>query len=296
MKKLTLLILINTLISLSLSAQETEEKKPSPWKLNGSASLNFVQSSFTNWSAGGNNSVAGTTSSNLKLLYSKEKINWETNLALAYGLTFLEGDRRKNDDKIDFASKFGYEAFKYWSYTGLVTFKSQFDKGYASYPVTENSKYNSKFMAPGYLTLSLGMDYKPNADFSVLISPISAKFTFVNDTLLSNQGAFGVNKGEKLVTAWGALISATYNKKLHENISLSTKLDLFSNLLDSPENVVVDWNAKIIFNITKYIKANIDMQLKYDDLIKIYDDTGAKVSGAKAQFKQVLGIGFSYVF
>ena len=298
MKKYLLLFLIFIFTILNLLAQTdtAKVKVPSPWKLTGSTSLNFVQSSFTNWSSGGDNSVAGTAFGKLGLVYKKDKINWESTLDLAYGLTFVGSDRRKNDDKIDFASKFGYKAFKYWDYSGLVTFKSQFDKGYAKYPVEDKAKYNSKFFAPAYLTLSIGMDYKPNNNFSLLISPLSAKLTFVNDDYLSEQGAFGVDKGERLLAAYGALIRSTYSKKFNDVITTSSKLELFSNLLDSPEKVAINWEGKVILTVTKFIKANLDMQLMYDDKVKYYAADKSLESGAKVQFKQVLGIGFSFAF
>ncbi|MDR1056428.1 MAG: DUF3078 domain-containing protein [Prevotellaceae bacterium] len=293
-KYLLLTFILTSYVTISFAQTDTTKKEPSPWKLTGVSSLNFVQSSFTNWSAGGNNSVAGTVAGKLNILYKKDKITWETNLELAYGLTFLEGEKRKNNDKIDFSSKFGYQAFKYWNYTGLLSFKSQFDKGYASYPVTDKNAYNSKFFAPAYLILSLGMDYQPIPDFSLLISPITAKFTFVYDDYLSGLKAFGVDENENLYAAWGAYVKSAYTKKLHENIVLGTVVELFSNLLDSPENVAINWELKFDFNITKFIKSNLYTQLMYDDRTKIYE--GGKTFGAKVQFKQVLGVGFAYIF
>jgi hypothetical protein len=283
-------------ISAKAEPESSEKvKKVSPWKLSGNSALNFVQSSFSNWAAGGKNAIAGTASSNLKLVYKKEKITWENTLDMAYGLTYQGSDRSKNNDKIDFSSKIGYFAFKNWSYTFLGSFKSQFDKGYAKYPVTEGAMYNSRFAAPAYIGLSLGMDYKPCPDFSLVISPVSSKFTLVLDDTLSKLGVFGVHPGKKAYYEFGAYLKSTYSKKLHDNINLNTKLELFSNLLKTPENIHVSWELKIDMKVTKFISSKIEFQLLYDDKTKIRHDDGT-LSGPKVQFKEVLEIGFSYSF
>ena len=95
----------------------------------------------------------------------------------------------------------GLEAGNGWYYSGLLSFKSQFASGY-DYDV-EPKKMISKFMAPGYLTAALGMDYKTDG-FSVLMAPVSGKFTFVNDQTLSDDGAFGVDPGKKARAELGA--------------------------------------------------------------------------------------------
>lgn len=284
------------LITTNLYAQTDTIKKPiSPWKLTGTMALNFAQSSFTNWAAGGNNAIATSASGKFRLIYKKNKFLWETYNELAYGLTYIEGEKRKTEDRIDLATKFGYEAFKYWNYTGLVTFRTQFDKGYASYPVTDVQKYNSKFFAPAFLQLSLGLDYRPNDNFSLLISPLSSRFTFVYDDYLSGLGAFGVTPGENLYSAWGALIKTTYTQKLHENISLNTMLELFSNLLDSPENVAINTEINLDMKVTKYITSRINTQLIYDDKTKTIK-ADRSVVGPRVQFRQVLTVGIMYMF
>ena len=216
-------------------------------------------------------------------------------LATAYGLTYQGSDKSKNNDKLDCSSKLGYLAFKNWSYTFLGSFKSQFDKGYAKYPVTDDALHNSRFAAPAYVGLSFGMDYKPCPDFSLMISPVSSKFTLVLDDTLSNLGAFGVHPGERIYYEFGAYLKSTYSKKLHANIALNTKLELFSNLLKTPENVYVNWELMLDMKVTKFISAKIELQLLYDDKTKIINADGTR-SGPKVQFKEVLGIGFSYSF
>ena len=301
MRKILVLLALQGFVFVSLIYARTdppaadEVKKVSPWKFSGNSSLNFVQSSYNNWAAGGKDAVAGTASSNLRLIYKREKVTLENTLDMAYGLTYQGSNRSKNNDKIDFSSKLGYLAFKSWSYTFLASFKSQFDKGYAKYPVTEGAMYNSRFASPAYIGLSLGMDYKPSPNFSLVISPLSSKFTLVLDDTLSKLGVFGVHPGKHAYYEFGAYLKSTYSQKLYTNINLNTKLELFSNLLKNPENIYANWELTLNMQVTKFISTKIELQLLYDDKTKIRNDDGTQ-SCPKVQFKEVLGIGFSYNF
>lgn len=289
MKKAILLLTL-LLLNSSLILAQDETKKDSHWKLSGNNSLNFVQATYNNWAAGGENSIAGAASSSLFLKYNKNKASFEANLLLAYGQTFQGSKRSKNEDKIDFSSKYGYLAIKNWNYTALISVRTQFDKGYAKYPIEEGAVYNSKFMAPGFIVLSLGMDYKPSSNFSLLLSPISGKLTIVLDDSLSNIRAFGVPKGEKVNKEFGAFIKTVFTAKLKDNISLRSTFDIFSNLLEQPENMDINWELSLDMRISKLISSKITFNYMYDDNFRIGD------KGPRGQFKQVMGLGFSYMF
>ena len=163
------------------------------WTIGGVISVNGQQVSLTNWAAGGNNSISIGGLANVFARYRKGKISWDNNLEIGYGVIKQGNNKKwwKNDDKIQITSKIGREAAKHWYYSALADFRTQFVDGY-NYP--NDSVYISRFMAPGYGLLSLGMDYKPNDHFSAFISPATVKFTFVNDDKLASTGAFGVQK------------------------------------------------------------------------------------------------------
>ncbi|MDR1897119.1 MAG: DUF3078 domain-containing protein [Prevotellaceae bacterium] len=288
-----LLCLLNSSVMQAQTAEKKPEpKKPSLWKYNGSTNLNFVQSSYSNWSSGGENAIAGSTGGNIKLNYAKAKLSWENGLTLGYGLTYQGSKRSKNNDRIDFYSKFGYKAFGKVDYTAQVTFNTQFDKGYARYPIAKDALYNSKFMSPATLVLAVGFDYKPSGDFSLVLSPISGKFTFVLDDSLSKIGVYGVTRDKHVYYELGAYVRANYNKKIKNNITISSYMDIFSNLLRDPEKADINWDFTLTVNVTKYISSNLNFQLKYDDDTKHI--TAGK--GPAVQFKQTLGIGFGYNF
>jgi hypothetical protein len=289
MKKI--FILLTVFFTNIIAAQEV--KIPSPWKYSGTSYLNLTQSSFSNWSAGGENSISiGVGINNIRLNYNKQKISWENGLTLGYGLLYQGSKRSKTNDVIDFFSKFGYKAFGKFNYATQITFKTQFDKGYPKYPITPESKYNSKFMSPASGILSLGFDYKPNTAFSLYLSPISGKYTLVLDDSLSKVGVYGVKPDRKAYYELGTSIRTTYNKNIATNIALGITIDMFSNLLENPENVDISADINVNFKVTKYISSNLNLQLKYDDNTKNIDPE----KGAALQFKQVLGLALSYNF
>lgn len=229
---------------------------------------------------------------NLFANYAKAKNAWDNTLKLEYGL-LKQGDdgTRKSIDKIDFVTKYGHQASKKWYYTALLDFKSQFAKGYdyGKNEVDPDVKV-SNFLAPAYILLSLGMDYKPNETFSAYISPITGKITVVNDDDLSDAGAFGVDPGDKVRTEFGALSKLTLKKTIAKNVDLKSTLDLFTAYSETFGNIDVNWDLMINMKVNEFLTASINTTLVYDDDVE-YEDKGVKV-----QFKEILGIGLSYKF
>lgn len=276
------------------------------WKTGGVVSLSFSQTSLSNWASGGQNSMAMSGLFTGFANYKKGKSVWDNSLDLGYGL-LRQGDEdfRKTDDKIDFLSKYGQEAFKNFYYAALLNFKTQFSPGY-NYP--DVSKKISDFLSPAYLTLALGLDYKPNAYFSAFVAPVTGKFTFVTDKGLSDSGAFGVEPGETVKSELGGYIRTIYTKsdfksEFMKNLSFTTKIDLFSNYLKNPQNIDVSWEILLSMKVNKYINVNFNTHLIYDDDILILNDrngNGIQESGegsmSRVQFKEILGVGFSYKF
>jgi len=292
MKKLFVATSLLLFTSAAFAQQDTV------WRRGGLISLNLTQVSLTNWAAGGENSVAASAIVNYYANYKRGKNAWDNNLDLGYGM-LMQGkdDARKTDDKIDFTSKYGREAFGHWYYSALVNFRSQFAAGY-NYP--NDSVPISKFLAPAYITLALGMDYKPNPHFSLFISPATIRWLIVNDDDLNHIGAFGVDTDAVVKTEFGALLKATLNVDLAKNTNLQTSLDLFSNYLEDPQNIDVNWQLLLSVKISKFFSASLSTQLIYDDntTLTFYksDNTTVDHTGPGVQFKEVLGIGLSYNF
>jgi Protein of unknown function (DUF3078) len=293
MKKLIFTLCALSLTSLANAQQDTI------WRRGGLLACNFSQVSLTNWAAGGQNSIAGNAIVNYFANYKKDKNVWDNTIDLGYGLIMQgkNGDLIKSDDKIELSSKYGREALNHWYYSALVNFRSQFTSGY-NYP--NDTVVISKFLAPGYALIALGMDYKPNEDFSLFLSPITARFVIVNDKLLSDAGAFGVDAGKKVKTEVGAYLKATFKKDLNASLNLQTSLDLFSDYLDNPSNIDVNWQLLLSVKVSKFLSASLSTQVLYDDNTQLtfYKSDGITVNhvGPGTQFKEVIGIGFAYKF
>ncbi len=280
------------------------------WKTGGILAVNLAQTSLTNWAAGGQNSVAVNGIFSLFANLKQDKSTWDNSLDLGYGILKQGGkdeDPKKTDDKIDFLSKYGRKAFSNFYYAVLVNFKTQMTPGY-NYPDVTNKI--SDLFAPAYLLAALGMDYKPNPNFSAFLAPLTTKFTFVNNDKLSAAGAFGVEPGEKLKSEFGGYLRAIYTKndftrEFLKGVSLTSKIDLFSNYAENPQNIDVTWENLISMKVNKYISVSLNTVLIYDDNIEIAVDrnddgtidAGELASpGSRVQFKEIFGVGFSYNF
>lgn len=317
MKKITLLpglIVCFVIISLSVKCQSTDSTIY--WTNGGFASIVFNQISLTNWAKGGESSLSSAAFLNLFANYKKDGFQWDNSLDLGYGIQSGEElGLRKNEDKIDLNSKVGLNAFNQVFYTALLNLKTQFTYGY-NYP--NDTDVVSKFFAPAYLIISLGLDYKPADYFSVYLSPATGRFIFVLDQRLADQGAYGVekavydnngnliNNGKTLKPEFGAYLKAFFKKDIIENVNLESKLALFNNYTDKDpgnrKNIDVDWETNIVMKINKFITANLILHLIYDENIKVpifekVNGVKTKVGeGSRLQIKQVFGLGFSYKF
>lgn len=286
------------------SFAQTETPVDTSWKKGGMGSVNFNQVAFSNWAAGGENSVSGAAFLTLFANYAKNRLAWDNQLDLAYGL-LKSGTAKvvKSEDKIDLNSKVGYkvsDVSKFY-YTFLFNFKSQFANGYDYKNDTLREHPISRFLAPAYLLYSIGVDYKPNDNFSLYLSPLTGRTIIVNDDDLSQAGAFGVDPGKKSLTQLGAYLRATYKKDVFTNVNFQTKLELFSNYLENPQNIAVNHEILIAMKINKFLSANIGTQMIYDDIVPvtvIKETSGVKEmkTGPRLQFKEVFGIGLSYKF
>jgi hypothetical protein len=294
MKKLLLLLM---LIPGALYSTEKIDSLRS-WNFGGLAAFNFSQVSLTNWAAGGQSSTSGVALFNVFGIYKKDNVSWENSLDMGYGLLKERNNHAvKSNDKFDFNSKFGLKKTEKLYYSTLFNFKTQFAPGY-NYPNTTDAI--SRFMAPAYITLSLGADYKPNKLISIFVSPLTGKMTIVSDTTLSALGAFGVEPGKMVRTEIGSFVKFELKTEIMKNVSLISKLDLFSNYFHNPENIDVNWDVLINMKINDFLSANLITSLIYDDDIKtdvhLNNEGVIESRGPKVQFKEMFGLGLNVKF
>lgn len=300
MKRFSTLVL-GLFICIAVIGQEKTEP-PKLWKKVGDFSINFSQVSFSNWAAGGKNSVSGVALFNYSANYAKDRMSWDNSLNMGYGL-MKEQDRSvvKSEDKLEINSKVGYKMTEggKWFFTGLTNFRTQFADGY-NYTNKDNPVRISSLLAPAYLTFAAGFDYKPTDKFSLFLSPLSSKFTFVADDDLSAAGAFGVDPGKKSRAEMGGTLKAELKFAIAKNVDAVTNLGLFSNYLKNPQNIDVNWDFRLNMKVNEYLSANLLTNLIYDDDIKVpidsNDDGVIDGTGRRIQLKQLFGAGLSVKF
>ncbi len=272
--------------------------------------LYLNQVSFTNWNAGGANSISGIITGLATARYKQKKWFWNSSFNMRYGLNKQESQgMRKTEDVIEVISNIGLEKDKKsnWFYSGRFSFNTQFANGF-NYPDREIPI--SRFLAPGYMFLGIGMEYGRHIErMSFYASPFTFKTTFVLDKDLSNRGAFGVEpaiydlegnlirEGRKARQELGILLTNSYQEDLFENIKVNSLLRLYTDYLNSFGNIDIEWELNLDMKVNKYVKATLGSHLRYDNDIKTLVErdeiTNEKtvVKGAKLQWKQILGVG-----
>lgn len=296
----------------STSAEEQEEAVIF-WTKKNALGMNFNEVAFVNWNSGGNNSVSAAFYGNFERNYQKELLSWKTNSTVKIGLSAQEGrELRKTEDQIAINSTAGYrrDSTSNFRYSAKFNFNTQFAAGYR-YP--DREKPISKFMAPAYIFLGVGTEYThPTEELTLYLSPLTQKTTLVLDRKFANEGMFGVTpakrdeqgniieEGEMMRTEIGVLFTSGFTKEIFTNIKLDNQLSLYSDYLNKFGNVDVDWQVNLDLVVNDYVKASISSHVRYDDDVKVKEDTDGdgdlESIGPKIQFKQMLGVGLVYEF
>ncbi len=297
------LSIVASVMLLAIIGVKAQQADTTYWTSGGFAALTFSNVTLSDsWAAGGAENISINGATGLFANYAKARTTWENSLDLGYGLINQDNQGfEKSDDKINFVTKYGYQIKQgnsKWFFSGLLDFRTQFAIGE---DLVESSSGNvdstvtiSDFMAPGYLTIGLGVDYKPNKKLSFNYIPLTGKFTFVNNQALADQGAYGVDPGKKSRAELGSFLRIKYKDEVIKNVNLESRLELFTNYIESFGTIDVNWQNTVVMKVNKVLSANLFTHLLYDEDIK----TGKSDNGpvAKVQFKSVFGVGLAYNF
>lgn len=286
-----------TIKDLKTEAGKTLTKDPNDtipevWKTGGVFSLNLAQGSLSNWAAGGEKfSLSANTFINAHAFYKKDKQSWDNNFDffLGYVKTTSLGTR-KNDDRFEVYSKYGYALTPKLNLAGLFDLRSQFFKGY-TYPDASTKQYSSNFFAPAYIILSPGLDYRPAKNLSIFFSPVTARWIIVKDTVLST--LYGLDAGEKTMFQFGAYASINYIANLGKVVTYNGKLDLFSNYKHQPQNIDLYMTNVFTAKLSKVLSATWNLSLIYDDDIKAF---GPDRNAPRLQLQSLIGVGLLVKF
>jgi hypothetical protein len=296
MKKLLLsLLLVSSIILAQDSEKETlkgtEEvaakvgfEKPDGWIKSGTFSLIGNQSTFNNWLSGGQSSLSGNLLVNYDFNYKKRDWSWDNKLMAGYGITKLkDADLQKSDDRLQFNSLLGKKASGLWYYSAFFNFKTQMDTGLD--PDTQTVKI-SHFFSPAFFQLGPGMMWKKSDNLKFNIAPATSKLIIVHEEFTQGGlSSFGVEPGDTLRYEFGAALSGYYKFNVMANVSFENIVNLYSNYLEEPQNVDLDYQLNIVMTINKYLSTNFTFQT-------IYDDNAFR----GFQTRQNIGLGANYGF
>lgn len=285
------------------------------WSFSGVTSINIAQTALSNWAAGGEGSVSGTALTTLIANYSKGKNSWYNSLDLAYAVLQKNSEKlMKTDDRFDLLSKYGRKAVEGVYYSTLFNFKTQFMPGF-DYS-TDSTHSTSDFLAPASVIGAVGVDLQLIDGLSVFAAPLTSKTTIVNNDRLADAGSYGVRPAEYITDDNGNKIKikdgeifkhevggyvriiysrTNFTTEWLKQVGFVTKLDLFSNYINNPERIDINWEVKLMLKVSRVLSINLQTLLIYDDDV-YYIENNEIVSGPKIQFKEHLGIGLQFKF
>lgn len=274
----TVLFIIQVFVAF---AQEKKDSIPPKWSVNGRLTFLFNQSSFSNWTAGGDNTIAGNLGVNYDFNYKNKGWNWDNKVITVYGLSHVKAQGfRKTGDRFEYNSLLGLKTKKYWFFSFFSNFKTQYTRGY-DYS-KKPAKPVSDFFAPAYLSFGPGMLWKKSDNLRVNIAPATARFTFVSDEF---SGQYGVEKGKNTNFGLGFNLSAYYKFLVMEDVTMENILAIYADYLNKPQNVDIDYQINFFVKVNKYLSMNLALHTIVDDN-----------ASSKIQFKEVFGLGVNYTF
>lgn len=313
--------------------EDPDKKHNKAWKTGGTFSISFAQGGSRNWAAGAEK--YSITLATYASLYANRKVGkWTWNNTLDLGYAFVNTSSqgvRKNDDKIDLFSKLGRDVAKNLSVSLVGNFRSQFTNGYDYNYLGKYKRRTSGFFAPAYATIAPGIDWHPNSNFSIFLSPASARFVIVTQKTrgyffqggvippadgggfeLPISTLYGVDPNREVRFELGAYASINFNKDIMKNVNYKTRLDLYSNFLKSERfaavgpnqlqitsvgpnagNVDVFWTNTISMKVNKWLQVTYNLDLIYDDDVRQF---GPNKNRPGTQLRSLLGVGVAAKF
>ena len=294
---------LNNNNTTGFSGVEKRYAVETPWQLGANTNVGFTQTHIGKyWQKGGQSALSLLIILKGTANYSRAdaKVKWENSAEIRNGYIKSGGENselQKNDDKLELTSRFGVSAFKKWYYSAELNFETQFFRGY-NYPVKTHPDPISSFLAPAKTFMKLGLDYKPNKDFSLLLSPVTIKNVFVKDTVLIDQTKFGIDKDKRSFWEPGLNADVTFRKELTKDVVYTTKYKMFVNYRNPLKKYDINWENQLNVKLTSYINVQVMLHMIYDKdvLFPVYDKNGDPTGERKPrfQFKQLTTVGFTY--
>ncbi len=311
--------------------------KPKYWTNSLGTDIQFGQTALVNWSAGGYNTISLGAGVDANANYEKEHFVWTNRLQLDYGFLY-SADKpvvQKNKDRIYLESKLAYKLKGKFDLSAELNFKSQFSNTF-NYPTPtqkadgselgEGQEYKAKdwkavrelssgFVSPAYTNLALGVDYEPWNWLTINLAPLTGGFVIVDDPRLRSSYSMPLKNEdveiEEGLSPWdegtyyksskfefGAQLKIDAKVNVNDNFKYETQVVLFSNYLEKPQNIRVNWDNKFEWVVHKFFSLILTTSLIYDDDVMItkYANDGSSTTHQRVQFNEGLTFGFAYTF
>ncbi len=298
----------------ALSQAPAVVEKPNYWDDFAILKVDFTNTSLSNWAAGGFMTATLKSFIDANANYKKDDTYWNNRLQMDFGFLY-SADKpflQKSDDRIYLESKFGYKAkfVNNLNYSAQFSFRSQFTNSWNyTTPAMENPSrqdwmdlraLKSGPLSPANTTIALGIDWIPTKWLTINIAPLTGGFVIVQNNALRaaysmperEDGTFMPTRFE-----FGAQVKLDAKVIINNNFSYTTQLLLFSDYLNNPQNIRVNWDNRFDWKVAKYFSFTITSYLIYDDkvMIKSDKDIDQYPNGRqRLQFKESLAFGFSY--
>lgn len=268
----------------SIKKIEAEEAKLNrkKWSGEGRFTLLFNQSAYSNWISGGENAIAANFVVNYDFNYKKGNWKWDNKIISSYGASYLENQGyRKTDDRFEHNSVLAYNTGVSWYYSFFSNFITQFTRGF-DYSV-EPEELVSSSLSPAYWSFGPGILWRKNENYRINMAPATSRFTFVSRAF---SGQYGVDEGRTSVYGLGFNLSSFVKFKILKNLTMENIIQLYSDYLDKPQNVDVNYQINFFVTLSKRLSMNTTFHVIIDD----------NALNTTVQFRQLFGFGFNYTF
>tara|TARA_R110002072_G_scaffold29809_12_gene93775 strand:- start:302 stop:1255 length:954 start_codon:yes stop_codon:yes gene_type:complete len=274
-------ILQKKLDSVKKIQKKEKEELVKEWTVDGRFTFLFNQASFTNWTAGGENNVAGNIGVNYDFNFRNKKIKWDNKIIAVYGSSHVSNQGyRKTDDRFEYNSVLALKTTKRWYFSFFTNLITQFSRGF-DYGQDPKKEVSSVF-SPAYLGFGPGILWRKNENMRVNIAPATSRFTFVSKPF---SGQYGVPEGKTSTYGLGFNMSAFLKFQLMEELTMENIIALYSNYLRNPQNVDVNYQINFLISVNKYLSTNLTLHV-------IADNNASR----RVQFREVFGLGLNYTF
>ncbi len=283
---------------------EKQKRIHQPWNVKIVSMLNANQTAFLNWDKGGVNSfsLSGRVVADADYVSRDKKTRWANDAEFRLGYLRQEDKPLVKDlDLFRINTQLARNAVNKWFYALSAEFSSQFFDGYDLKKDIFDDPISS-FLAPAYLKMDVGMDYKIETEknkklFSLQASPFSYKLTYVKDTAKINQTKFGIEEDKKGRQELGGSLKLISEYAYKQKLAGKSQLLFFSNYMENPQNVDINWNTTLTYHFSRIFSVTFTLDLIYDDdadiLLRKAAD-GSEIYGQRLQMKEFLGFGLTY--